>query len=68
MNGAARLCRVVYEGQGQGNKVSGSIIALDNGIFASPSELSDLMAAALSEAVDDPAFRGAANDPEAPVR
>lgn len=63
--------RVVYEGQGRANKVSGSIVALDNGIFASPTELSDLMAATLSEAVDKvvdgPGFRRAVGDAAAPV-
>ena len=58
--------RVVYEGQGQANKVKGSIIALDSGIFASPTELSTLMSVTLTEAidkiVDDPAFRRAVGD------
>ncbi len=63
--------RVVHEGQGQANKVSGSIFALDSGIFASPTELSNLMAAALTEAVDkivdDPGFRRAVGDASVPV-
>ena len=63
--------RVAYEGQGQANKVSGSILALDSGIFALPVELSNLMAAALTEAVDkvvdDPGFRRAVGDAGAPV-
>lgn len=63
--------RIAYEGQGQANKVSGSIIALDSGIFASPAELSNLMAGALTEAVDkivdDPGFRRAVEDAGAPV-
>jgi hypothetical protein len=36
------------EGQRQANKVSGSIFALASGIFASPTELPNLMAAALT--------------------
>ncbi len=58
--------RVVQESQARANKVSGSILALDNGVFASPVEFSNLMAAALNEAadkiVDDPAFRRALAD------
>ena len=55
--------RVLWEGTGQSNQTSGSVLALDNGIFASPTELAALTAKAMSEAidriVDDPAFRRA---------
>ncbi len=55
--------QTVFRQQALGDKVSGSLLALDNGVFASTSELTNLMAAAMSTAidriVDDPGFRRA---------
>ncbi len=44
--------RVVWEGMGKSDQVSGTIFALDNGILASPTELAALAAKAMSDAVD----------------
>ncbi len=62
-------CRLRGGRPGQQGKRQSS--RADDGIFASPNELSDLMATALSEAADkiveDPGFRRAVGDPGAPV-